>query len=567
MTQALPLSPARSLPPRPKTPALEGPALQATTWLLESPVGSPLAAYIFHLVDMARFRRSRPDAEPSYLPELPRATNPATRPTPEALAQRVNAWAEALQRAGGLSHALAYTQGYRNGQWTPLDAVDAFLAAWARSEQEPPALRAFIQVHADDAREQARRSSERWARGEPLSVLDGVLVAIKDETPVQGYATTWGIRARAHAVAPRDAEVVARLRALGAIIVGKTNMHEGGIGVTGHNMHYGTARNPYAPKYYPGGSSSGSAVATVAGLVPFALGADAGGSIRVPAALSGGVGLKPTFGRVPAAYESLAWSIGHVGPMAALPGDVALLWAAIAGPGADAASQHQPELTMPTWRERLDGLTLGVDEGWAQQATPEIQAAFTALVAQLQAQGARVRNIILPDVAEAFLAHLVIAGVELTSSLRRLARADLGWEVRNTTALARYFTGLDYIHALRWRRRWSAHVEAALQEVDVLLLPATVRPSTPIPEQEVVDLGLMTDLMYYVSVFNLSGHPAITFPIGYTEDGRPLAAQAVGRYWDEATLLRLAWVAQQMVPRRSPLRDYRALAMGEMNVG
>jgi len=557
MPSMLPPGSDRALPPRPNAPALEGRALQAATWVLESPAGAALAAYVFSLFDLGRFRRHDPGTEPAYWPEPPRGDPPAAVPTPEALAQRVNAWADALQQAGVPSRALAFAQAYRTGRWTPEDAARAFLAAWARSEQEGPALRAFIQVHAEDVREQARRSAERWAQGRPLSVLDGVPVAVKDETPVRGYATTWGIRARAHVRAREDAEAVARLRALGALIVGKTNMHEGGIGVTGHNVHYGTARNPYAPHYYPGGSSSGSAVATVAGLVPLALGADAGGSIRVPAALSGGVGLKPTFGRVPPAQESLAWSVGHLGPMAALPGDVALLWAAIAGPSpAWPATQGQPPLTMPVWRPDLRDLTLGVDEVWAQQAAPEVQAAFGALLAQFQSQGARVQPVTLPDVAEAFLAHLVLAGVEISTALARLPRRDLGWEVRNTTALARYFRGLDYLHALRWRRRWSQHVDAALRDVDVLLTPATIRPSAAIPEGEVVDIKLMADLMHYVSVFNLSGHPAIVFPMGYTGDGRPIGVQAVGRYWDEATLLRLAWVAQQLVPRRAPLRDY-----------
>ncbi|NPA31059.1 MAG: amidase, partial [Chloroflexi bacterium] len=290
-------------------PVLRGASLQALVLTLESPLGAPLAGHTFRLMDVPRFRAAAVDDAPLFQPAPPAHAEPVPRPH-EALA----AWAQSLQDAGVPSRILDYHRAYQEGRWDPRSAADAFLRAWAASEQEAPALRAFTAVHPDDLRAQAEAAAQRWRAGQPLSVLDGVPIAVKDETAVRGYATTWGIRAREDRVAEQDATVVARLRALGALIVGKTNMHEGGIGVTGHNVHYGTARNPYAPEHYPGGSSSGSAVAVVAGLVPAALGGDAGGSIRVPAAFSGGVGLKPTFGRVSRhSSEPLDWSVAHLG--------------------------------------------------------------------------------------------------------------------------------------------------------------------------------------------------------------------------------------------------------------
>ncbi len=538
-------------------PVLRGAALQAVVLALESPLGGPLAEHTFRLMGLGQFRRAAVDDDPLFQPAPPRSAE-APPPPAETLA----AWARSLETAGVPSRILAFHRAYREGRWTPVDAADAFLRAWAASEQEAPALRAFTAVHAEDLRAQAEAATQRWQQGQPLSVLDGVPIAVKDETAVQGYPTTWGIRAREDRRAPQDATVVARLRALGALIVGKTNMHEGGIGVTGHNVHYGTARNPYAPDHYPGGSSSGSAVATVAGLVPAALGGDAGGSIRVPAAFCGGVGLKPTFGRVSRfSPEPLDWSVAHLGPLAALPGDAALLLAAVAGPDPrDPATQGQPRLQPPAWDADLHGLTVGVYWPWFRHAAPEVVAANEVLVQALARAGAQVREVVLPDLAEVFAAHLVVTGTELAATLGTLPRAALGWEVRNTTALARYFRAADLLHAQRWRARWVRHVEAALAQVDVLLTPATglAAPRIPPDEAEVSNLGQMAAIMRFVSPFNLSGHPAMVFPAGYTPDGRPVGMQAIGRYWDEAPLLRLAWVAGTLVERRPPRRDYSA---------
>ncbi len=537
-----------------QAPVLRGPALKALVHVLESPVGALAAAQTFARMNIPRFRAAVVEHEPLAQPVPPRV--PAAV-FPEA-AEQVNRWARTLTEAEVPSRILAFYRAYRTGRWEPTTAAEAFLQAWAASEQASPALRAFLAVHPDDVRAQAEAAARRWRQGQPRSVLDGVPLAIKAETAVQGYPISWGIRYREARLAESDASVVARLRGLGAVIVGITNMHEGGIGVTGHNVHYGTARNPYAPDHFPGGSSSGSAVATVAGLVPGALGADAGGSIRVPAALSGGVGLKPTFGRVSRhSADPLDWSVAHIGPLAALPGDVALLLAAIAGPDPhDPTTRDQPALEPPSWQANLQGLTAGVYTPWFRHAEDEVVAVNEALLAALTEQGLVLREVTLPEVGVAFTAHLVITGTELSSTLGTLPRSALGWEVRSTTALARYFRALDLLHAQRWRARWVRTVEAALQQVDVLLTPATALPAPPIPSEETSDLGQMAALMRFVSVFNLSGHPAITFPAGYTADGRPIAMQAVGRYWSEATLLRLALVAARLVERRPPRRDY-----------
>ncbi len=209
-----------------------------------------------------------------------------------------------------------------------------------------------------------------------------------------------------------DATVVARLRAAGALLIGKANMHEIGINPNGANAHYGAARNPYDTARDPGGSSSGPAAAVAAGLCPIAIGADGGGSIRIPASLCGLVGLKPTFGRVSEAGAApLCWSVAHIGPLGATVEDVALAYGLIAGPDTrDPNSQRQPAVGLAGWNDRLTwhGLTVGVYRPWFRHAAPAVVAANEAMLAQFERAGAQVREIVVPELDAMRLAHIII---------------------------------------------------------------------------------------------------------------------------------------------------------------
>lgn len=221
------------------------------------------------------------------------------------------------------SRILRLHSRYRNGETNPSDIVARVLDAIKDSNSAQPPLHSFLSACAN-ATADAMASTQRWKSGQPLGLLDGVPVGIKVEFEVLGEIHSQGTQFITR-IAEKDAEPVARLRAAGAIIVGITNMHEIGIGTSGHNPWTGSARNPYNINFLTGGSSSGSGSAVAAGIVPIALGADGGGSIRIPAALCGVIGLKPTFGRVPCDAD-LAFTVGHAGPIAASVEDARIMY-------------------------------------------------------------------------------------------------------------------------------------------------------------------------------------------------------------------------------------------------
>jgi Asp-tRNA(Asn)/Glu-tRNA(Gln) amidotransferase A subunit family amidase len=274
---------------------------------------------------------------------------------------------EALSADASPSRAASlddYAEAYREGRSSPSEVAERVIElVCADATQDPPLLPLLAQ-HQDDVRRQAESSSARWRAGAPLSPFDGVPVVIKDELHVTGYPTTLGTTFLGQGPAEEeDATAVARLRALGALLVGKANMHELGLGVTGLNPHHGSARNPYDPARATGGSSSGSAVSVASGLAPAAIGCDGGGSIRIPASLCGAFGLKATFGRVSeVGVPPLCWSVAHAGPLAGTARDLAATYAAVAGrdPG-DRASLRQPPPDLEGYvRGDLEGVRIGL---------------------------------------------------------------------------------------------------------------------------------------------------------------------------------------------------------------
>jgi Asp-tRNA(Asn)/Glu-tRNA(Gln) amidotransferase A subunit family amidase len=395
-----------------------------------------------------------------------------------------------------------------------------------------------------------------------LSPLDGVPVAIKDEFDMRPYPTTVGTAFLGTDPVQEDATIVARMRAAGALLIGKANVHEVGIGVTGLNPHHGTPRNPYGPDHYTGGSSSGPAAAVAAGLCPVALGADGGGSVRIPAAFCGLTGLKPTYGRVSEhGAAPLTWSMGHIGPLAATATDAALAYAAIAGPDPkDANSMLQPPATLDGWeRGDLSDLTLGVYPPWFEHATDEVVSACRAMVTAFEARGGRVREITIPGLEAARIAHTITITAEMLAGLADTFEAhsrDYGLDVRVNFALAKTFRTTDYVQAQRVRSQLMATLNDALEDVDVIVTPSTALVAPRIPDAALrggeSDLSTLVEIMRFATPANLTGLPAITFPAGYTDAGLPIGIQAMGRAWEEPTLLRLALVAEGIVERRAP---------------
>lgn len=460
-----------------------------------------------------------------------------------------------------------YANAYRAQTITPTEVAEQLWAAIEASDKGKRPLRAFIARDKADWMAQAAASTERHRQGKPISIFDGVPIAIKDELDQTPYPTTVGTTFLGGKPATADATAVARLRTAGALLIGKANMHEIGINPNGHNVHYGTVRNPYDLEREAGGSSSGPAAAVAAGFCPVAIGADGGGSIRVPAALCGVVGLKPTYGRV-SEYGAapLDWSIAHIGPIGASVEDVALTYAVIAGVDQkDPNTSHQPPVTIRNWlvpwlnEETIGTVRIGIYRDWFNHATPEIVATNEAMVQKLAEYGAEIKEIEIPELNEMRVAHAVAILSEMAASMKRHDAhwSDFAAPTRINLTFGQSLSSYDYVQSQRMRARAMAIFARVFEEVDVIVTPTTAVIAPIIPPASasagLSDLNTATELMRYMIPGNLAGLPAITFPVGYTDSGLPISMQAMGRPWEEDTLLRVAHAAENLMDRKLPL--------------
>ncbi len=454
-----------------------------------------------------------------------------------------------------------YAEAYREGRLTPVEAAERILAAVEESERGDIPLRAFIAINREDVLRQAEASAARIKAGKALSLLDGVPVAVKDEVDMLPYPTTVGTSFLGRQPAQRDSHVAARLRAAGALLIGKTNMHEIGINPDGSNVHHGRAANPYDPRCDTGGSSSGSAVAAAAGFCPAAIGADGGGSIRIPAGLCGLVGLKPTYGRVSERGAApLCWSVAHLGPLAVSVEDAALIYGLVAGPDAEEPNScYQPPVSLEGWdTPGLKGVRLGIFPDWFEHADREVVAVNQALVEEFKAAGAEIREVSIPELDLTRVAHALTILTEMAACMASYPQhqRDFAPSTRLSLVIGRAMSARDYLQAQRMRTRAMRHFAAALEEVDAILTPATGLPAPLVPPAALSngwsDLSTTTEMMRFVFPANLTGNPAVSFPAGYSTAGLPIGMQAIGRHWEEALLLRIASAAEQVVERRLP---------------
>ena len=435
----------------------------------------------------------------------------------------------------------------RRGTLTAAALAEACLATIAERD---PLLNAFITVLSDDARRQARSLDAELARGGDRGPLHGIPVSLKDIVDLAGTPTTAASRLRTGHRAAADARVAAHLRAAGAVVIGKCNLHEFAFGTTGEESAYGPTRNPHAPAHIPGGSSSGSAVSVATGMALASIGTDTGGSIRIPASACGVVGLKPTHGEVSlAGVVPLAPSLDHVGPIARSVGDAALLYRILRnGPhdrdGASDAARPpvdpRPRLGVPR-RYFLDLLE------------PAVGHAFAAAAERLERAGCRIDDVDVPHAADT-------APIYLHTQLAEAAdhhRADLdarpdeyGRGVRLRLELGRYVLAEDYVRAQRGRRMLTAEVDAALADRAALLLP-TLPIVPPRLGTESISIGETTETtraltLRLTQLFDVTGHPAISIPCG-TAGGLPAGVQLVGRRGETERLLALAAACEEAV--------------------
>src|SRR5438874_5028013 len=415
-----------------------------------------------------------------------------------------------------------------------------------RIEADNPRLNAFIRVTADEAREQAREADREMAAGHDRGPLHGVPISIKDLLDIRGLPTTAASRVRDGHVAARDAAAIAHLRQAGAVFVGKTNLHEFAFGTTNEDSAFGPARNPHDPSRSPGGSSGGSAASVAAGMALATIGTDTGGSIRIPAAACGLVGLKPSFGEISIdGVVPLSRTMDHVGPLAQTVADACLVHHALLGDARAVLPAPMP----------LHGLRLAIPRRYfCDLLDPEVRARFDEAIDRLRAAGVHVDEIEIhhADAIATVYLHIVLsdAAAYHASTLDSMPERYTP-NVRIRLEMGRYVLAEDYVRALAGREVLRREVDAALAQHDALVLPTMPIPAPPIGAST-VQVGSATEparnvMLRLTQLFDVTGHPAIAMPTGRTTAGLPCGLQLVGCRMQTDALLRVALSCESQI--------------------
>ena len=423
-------------------------------------------------------------------------------------------------------------------------------AALERVAELNPVLNAFVAVFEASAMEQAKALDEELRVGKSRGPLHGRPISLKDLIDVEGVPTTAASRVRAGHTARKDAIVVTRLREAGAVIIGKTNLHEFALGTTSDESAFGPVRNPRDTSRSPGGSSGGSAAAVAADMGWASIGTDTGGSIRIPAAACGIVGLKPTFGEVPTVgVVPLSVSLDHVGPLAKNVSDAWAIYDVLAG----------STLPPPSPRS-IDNIRLGRLGGYFLETLDEdVRARFEEAMSRLSDAGASIVNVDagrLPDIPATYLNVALPEAFAYHAEALKSVPEEFGQNVRSRLEMGARISRDDYVQAQAERARMREAVDRALSHCDVLVLP-----TLPIPPQRIgattalvgsAEQPLRPLTLRLTQLFNLTGHPAISLPCGETRTGLPCGLQLVGRRQRTPELLQISVSCEKFVTPRAP---------------
>jgi aspartyl-tRNA(Asn)/glutamyl-tRNA(Gln) amidotransferase subunit A len=454
---------------------------------------------------------------------------------------------------------------FRAKELSPVEVTEAYLARIAVTDER---VRAYITVTADVARDAARTAEAEISSGKWRGPLHGVPVALKDLCYTRDIRTTGGSKILADFVPSFDSTVWARLKAAGAVLLGKLNLHEFACGATNTNPHWGICRNPYDLDCIPGGSSGGSAAAIVARLAAATIGTDTGGSIRIPAAFCGCVGLKQTWSRVSRyGVIPLSDSLDHVGPITRSARDAALMLSAIAGH--DASDSTSSREAVPDYAAAITGGIKRIRVGVVKELTTGLDStvanSFDQAIRTLASLGAGIDQASIPSLPDAAAIATTITfaeAAEYHENWLRTRPSDYGFEVRRALEAGLMMPALHYVRAQRFRAIVLAEALAAYEQFDVLAAPTAAIPAPLIaaghrprarkaqPSEndsggksrsrgdEPVDL--VASVLRFTAPFNVTGQPAIAVPAGLSSDGLPLSIQLIGRPFDEATVLNVA---------------------------
>ncbi|XP_044364278.1 fatty acid amide hydrolase isoform X2 [Triticum aestivum] len=545
-------------------PRVAGLPVKMFAWVLETPVLGSVVLYVLKKDNLVNKLVSDAD-----IPEPPLFTPTHTwQDIPEqnvSLAKPGWSPAERVEEAVGCLPGLAdpsspgfrrwtirdFTKAYTSGEITPVMVARRFLAAVEECSGPDLNMALFISYDPEDILRQAEESTLRYQQG----------------------GTSWLGKMRPCVA---DAACVAQLRACGAVLAGKTNMHELGAGTSGINPHHGSTRNPYHTARVSGGSSSGSAAAVCAGLCPVALGADGGGSVRMPAALCGVVGFKPTAGRLSnSGLLPLNWTVGVPGILAATVEDALVAYAAMVDQSGPAHSQPQLNLPLLTSTHSMPNIRLARYGKWFDDSSEDIRGCCDKALQILRAHyGWETVDVTVPEVEEMRLAHYVTMGSECSASLAtkyldKLDKSEIGWDVRIALSAYGSFSSRAYLNAQRIRNRQMYFHNKIFETAD-----AIVTPMTGVTAYALQDDALRTGELDYINAAAISrysiagnflGLPAITVTVGYDRGGLPVGLQFIGRPWAEATLLHLAYAMQEACSKscRKPMVSFDLLSKKE----
>jgi aspartyl-tRNA(Asn)/glutamyl-tRNA(Gln) amidotransferase subunit A len=438
-----------------------------------------------------------------------------------------------------------------------VSAVEVTQAAIRRAEQLQPVLNAFIRLEAEEALDAAREIDRRIDNGETIGALAGVPLAHKDMYYRAGKITTCGSKIRANFVADRTSSALARLEGAGAIYLGGLNMSEFAVGPIGNNVHYGDCHNPWNPKHAPGGSSSGSGASVAARIVYGALGSDTGGSIRIPSAMSGVVGLKPTQNRVSRyGLMPLSFSFDCSGPLTRTVRDAARIMDIIAGhdPQDPTSSRRPVDPCEAACGAPVAGLRIGLPTSYFyDDLDPGVSAAVETAQQTFTAAGAELVPVDVPNHDQINLIWAAALSAEAAAIHRKWLRErpdDYGPMVRRRIEFGLYQPATRYLEALTLREKYlREYCATAFATCDVLLTPTTPVPAPQLADVDVADGEQMPELVLRVSrntrPISYLGLPALSVPCGFTNDGLPVAFQLIGRPFNEALLCTLGNAYQQ----------------------
>jgi len=422
-----------------------------------------------------------------------------------------------------------------------------------------PRINAYITVTSDLALKHARQAEREIAKNGYRGPLHGIPISLKDLFHTRGVRTTGGSTILRRFMPAEDAPVVGRMFDAGAVLIGKTNLHEFAYGATNVNLHYGAVRNPWDLERMSGGSSGGSAASVSAGLSLASLGTDTGGSIRIPAAACGCVGLKPTHGFSPlSGVIPLAPSLDHVGPLCRCVADVGLILNAIAGLNEDGGS-GPAGLAVPfnrEIREGVKGLHIGIPRQYFfDRIDVRLKSLVLTAIEVFEELGAEVHEVNLEQMQEtALLAGVITVAEALTYHRKWLEKraGDYDPAIRARMEASRNLTAVEYLLAQEKRRSYGAAFERSMRTVDLLAVPS-LPVFAPRIDDKLVTSGRSREdvrmaLLRLTRPANLTGLPAISIPCGFSKAGLPAGLQLIGQRWGEATLLRAAWAYEQATP-------------------